>query len=230
MALPLPSALPVIHVVADNVVRHVPSHSAWAAAVDWLGTNWLTGFLGLATVFLGIAALATIVANDLGQQERLLPLVDLADVRSAITPGPGFSGYEAVAGGFASFEAVFTFDLINDGGGPAKEVRATLVRFGDQEIGIENYLGSISPGQRRACRQPFALPFKTGGYKDDEPFVLVVQYQWLRPGSGEVYIADRFGNEPRPADERPRTTQPRVVVRGPKWLLWLMQRMGMDFG
>jgi hypothetical protein len=99
--------VPVVHVVVDQIVRHVAPHPLWMTVVDWLGANWLTGFLGLATVFLGIAALATIIANDIGQQERLLPLVVLANVKMEIPPGNNET------------DAVISFDLINDGGGPA---------------------------------------------------------------------------------------------------------------
>lgn len=213
MALPvLPTTIPVIHVVVDHVVSQ---HPLWLTVVDWLGVNWLTGFLGLATLFLGIAALATIVANDLGQQERLVPLVDLADVSIIVRRTSN------------DYEAVISFDLVNDGGGPAKEVRLTLVRYGDQEVGVDNYLGSISPGQRRRYdEQPFKLPHLILG-SSKKPSVLVVKYKWLRPGDGEVYIHMDFPDGVLPADWRPRTTQPRVVARGPKWLLWTMTRMGM---
>src|SRR5271154_1879361 len=111
-----PTPMPQVHVVVDHFVRHLHHHSAWATFVDWSGANWATVGLGLATLFLGVAALATIVANDVGQQERLLPLCDLADVGSAIKSDRGD-------------EVVFSFDLVNDGGGPAKEIRLTLVQY-----------------------------------------------------------------------------------------------------
>jgi len=101
----------------------------------------------------GIAALATIIANDLGQQERLLPLVDLADVRPSIRHAAN-----------TGIEAVIAFDLVNDGGGPAKEVRLTLAQYGDdKDLGV-SYLGSISPGQRRHYTgEPFKLPLLVHG-------------------------------------------------------------------
>jgi hypothetical protein len=219
MPLPdFPTPMPQVHVVVDHFVRHLHHHSAWATFVDWSGTNWATIALGLATLFLGVAALATIVANDVGQQERLLPLCDLADVKPVIN-----------SDNFDYDEVVFYFDLLNDGGGPAKGIRLTLVQYGDDKPGIENYLGSISPGQRRPSKQPFKLPKSAAGYTNTEPFVLLLTYQWMRPGIGEAYICDRFPDNARPPDERPRTTQPRVVPRGPALLLWWMKRIGMDY-
>jgi hypothetical protein len=232
MALPaVPTALPVHHVVVHQVA-HVAS--TWTTVVDWLGANGLTIALALAgvfaTVFVGVAAM---IASDARDQERQRPHVDLEHVRYDVKTTASYVGWYGR-------EAIFFFDLVNDGGGPAKEIRLTLVQYGDEKPMIENYLGSISPGQRRACEQPFTLPLRRmfdpdgcslnpGPYLNTEPFVLIVAYQWVRPGFGEVYIADQFGDKPRPADERPRTTPPRVVPRGPKWMLWMMRRIGMDF-
>ena len=194
MALPVPTPIPEVHVVVDHIAGHPPTHPVLpvvhvvvdhavrilppAAGPDilaWVGAA-ATIALTFGTFFLGIAALATIIANDIGNQEQLLPLVDLANVTVTVPPDIN-----------APIEVEISFDLVNDGGGPAKEVRLRLAHYGDEDdLGV-SYLGAISPGQRRHDTQTFKLRTRVHG-QEIKPLVLVVSYEWMRPGFGESYI------------------------------------------
>jgi hypothetical protein len=220
--LALPSPLPQVHVVLEPPVRYIVEHapSWWPPTLG----DVLTFFLGLTTIFLGIAALATIIANDVGLQQRLMPVCDLEDIDEPVAWRP--------IQGETTWSVQFGFSLTNNGGGPAREVKLTLEQYGDQrddERGFldEVYLGAISPGERRPMRKPFRLPLREQGYEQGEAFILVLRYEWLRDGSGEAYIEDRF-DPPRPA-ARPRTTLPPIVLRGPQWLLAAMKVIGIRF-
>jgi hypothetical protein len=220
-SLAIPSPL---HVIIDN-------HRALPVAVEpsWWPPSLadvLSLFVGLATLLLGAAAiftaLATIVANDYAQQEHTRPVCDLEDVDTDIVPsGDGQ-------------EAHFHFTFKNDGGSTALDPHLMLEEFDGVGVNESVYLGAIAGGiQRRyaesdAATQPakrFKLPNKPGGYVGKPSYVLVLRDTSLLGAPGEAYIEDRFPS--RREAQRPRTTPPAPVARGPKWLLWAMRRLGM---
>jgi len=210
---PLPSPLPSpFHVVLDPSV-----HGTWWTT--WTTNDWLTVMLVIATVALGVAALGTIIANDLTTQERTLPHCDLEAVDEyRILP----DGEQLGVG----------FTLRNDGTGPAREVRLHLEEYAGQKVGESVYLGGIAPGQTRRysdkCgnEQRFKLPARPGGYRimahdaDKKSCIFLLTYYSMRGDLGDAYVEERLKSDH--ILKRKRTTPPLPARRGFAFLLWII--------